>query len=131
MVRCLVDLQRLALQTQDERNSKDALRFYLSALVFATLYTEQTNNPRGRVHGLCTLYSVYHLCTISLLSFPFLSFSLAHNEKHFFEKNDYDTSTGIKKMYGAPYHLIVCHAKAVPDSVVTFHSHRDIRAHIS
>ena len=28
--------------------------------------------------------SVYHLCTISLLSFPFFLFSSAHNEKHFF-----------------------------------------------
>ena len=35
----LVQLQRLAYQTQDERNSKDDLRFHLSTLVFATFYT--------------------------------------------------------------------------------------------
>ena len=39
---------------------------------------------------------MYHLCTVSLLSF-FFPFSLAHNEKHFFYKNDYDANTSIKK----------------------------------
>ena len=39
IVRCLVQLQWLAYQTQDERNSKDDLRFHLSTLVFATYYT--------------------------------------------------------------------------------------------
>ena len=48
MVRCLVELQRLAYQTQDERNSKDALRFHLSALVFATLYTEIFKQPKKK-----------------------------------------------------------------------------------
>ena len=39
---------------------------------------------------------MYRLCTISLLSF-FFPFSSAHNEKHFFYKNDYDANTSIKK----------------------------------
>ena len=44
-VRCLVRLQCFAYQTQDERNSKVDLRFELSALVFATLYTEIFKQP--------------------------------------------------------------------------------------
>ena len=44
-VRCLDKLQCLAHQTQDERNSKDDLRFHLSALVFSTLYTEIVKQP--------------------------------------------------------------------------------------
>ena len=56
-VRCLVKMQCLAYQTQDERNSKDDLQFHLSASVFATLYTEIfrqpiKKSPRAMVWGI-------------------------------------------------------------------------------
>ena len=69
-VRCLVKLQCLAYQTQDERNSKDDLRFHLSALVFATLYTEIfkqpiKKSPRAMV-GASYVSIVWHMPKLSI-----------------------------------------------------------------
>ena len=68
----------------DHLNSSTVTIFNSLPKVIRSSNTKSTFKKRLITNPL--IPSVYHLCTITLLSFPFFLFSSAHNEKHFFRR---------------------------------------------